>query len=102
MKLPTIAGGLCLLAFCSAALAQDAITIGVVNPNAKPQSIDVKFAGVKTGGTAKVWTIAGDDPEATNTPEKQGVKINEKASVPFGERIEVPAFSVIVYRVPLK
>jgi alpha-N-arabinofuranosidase len=79
----------------------DAITIGIVNPNAKPQSIDVKFAGAKTGGTAKAWTIAGNDPEATNSLEKQRVKIDEKASVPFGDRIEVPAYSVSVYRVPL-
>jgi alpha-N-arabinofuranosidase len=79
----------------------DAITIGVVNPNAEPQSIEVKVAGAKVGENAKVWRIASGDPETTNTPEKQAVKIDEKPNVPFADRIQVPAFSVSVYRLPV-
>jgi alpha-L-arabinofuranosidase len=78
-----------------------AITIGVVNPQAKPQSIAVKFGGVKRGSAATVWRIAGSDPAAHNTADKKDVAIAEEKNVPFGEQITVPACSVNLYRVPL-
>jgi alpha-N-arabinofuranosidase len=88
----------------SAAKTEDGnyITIGVVNPNAEPQRVDVKFTGAKPGETAKVWRIAGGDPESKNTTEKQAVKIDEEAGVQFGDRVIVPPYSVSLYRVPIK
>jgi alpha-L-arabinofuranosidase len=88
----------------SAAKTEDgeAITIGIVNPNAEQQSVGVKMTGAKLGEKARVWRIAGSDPEAKNTPENQAVKIEEEASVPFGDRVTVPAHSVSVYRVLIK
>jgi len=88
----------------SAAKTEDghAITIGVVNPNSEPQTIQFKVTGANVGEKAKVWRIAGDDPEAINTPDKQAVEIDEEPNVPFADRTQVPAFSVSVYRIPVK
>ena len=79
-----------------------AITIGVVNPQAKPQSMAVKFDGVKPGSAATVWRIAGSDPAAHNTADKKDVSIAEEKNVPFGEQLTVPAYSVNLYRVPIE
>jgi alpha-L-arabinofuranosidase len=78
-----------------------AITIGVVNPQAKPQTMGVKFDGVKSGATAKVWRIAGSDPAAHNTADNKEVSIAEEINVAFSEQITVPAYSVNVYRLPV-
>jgi alpha-N-arabinofuranosidase len=77
-----------------------AITIGVVNPQSKSQSMQVKFDGVKPGSSATVWRISGSDPTAHNTADKQGVAIVEEKNVPFGDQLTVPAHSVNLYRVP--
>jgi alpha-N-arabinofuranosidase len=78
------------------------ITLGVVNPQSKPQSMTVKFDGVKLGPAANVWRIAGPDPAAHNTPDKQNVSIAEEKNVPLKEQITVPAYSVNLYRVPIE
>lgn len=87
-----------------AAMTRDgrAITIGVVNPQAKPQTLKIKFDGAKPGSAATVWRIAGSDPAAHNTAEKKEVAIAEEKNVPFGEQITVPAYSVNVYRLAVK
>jgi alpha-N-arabinofuranosidase len=79
-----------------------AITIGVVNPQSKPQTMSVKFDGVKPGRAATVWRIAGSDPAVHNTADKNEVAIVEEKNVPFGERLTVPAFSVNLYRVVIE
>ena len=48
MKLPNLAGSLCLLAFCSAAVAQDAITVGVSIAQSPPGSV-VQGTQIKDG-----------------------------------------------------
>lgn len=78
-----------------------AITIGIVNSQAEPQTIGVKIKGVKLAKSANVWRIAGNDPEAINTADKQAVAIAEEHNVSFGDRVTVPAYSVSLYRVPL-
>jgi alpha-N-arabinofuranosidase len=78
-----------------------ALTIGVVNPQAKPQSIGVTMKGAQPGATASVWRIASKDPTSINTPETQSVGIAEEKNVTF-EQLNVPPYSVSVYRVPLK
>ncbi len=75
------------------------VTIGVVNPNAKPQKLNVKLNGLALADTAKVWRIAGNDPTATNTAEKHAVTIADEATIPFGDELEVPAYSINIYRV---
>lgn len=79
-----------------------AITIGVVNPQAESQTIDVKLDGLKPGSTAKAWRVVGSSPTAHNTVEKKGVVITEDKSVPFDGKLTVPAYSANVYRVPVE
>jgi alpha-N-arabinofuranosidase len=88
----------------AAAKTQDgrAITIGIVNPQAKPQAISLTVEGAKLGTSASVWRIAADDPAAINTADKQPISIAEEKNVPFGEQLTVPAYSVSLYRLPIK
>jgi alpha-N-arabinofuranosidase len=79
-----------------------AITIGVVNPQSKPQTMSVKFGSAKPGRAATVWRIAGSDPAAHNTADKKDIAIVEEKNVPFGGQITVPAFSVNLYRVVIE
>jgi alpha-N-arabinofuranosidase len=79
-----------------------AMTIGVVNPQAKPQTIGIQVRGAKLATSAKVWHIGGDGPEAINTAERQGVSITEEANAVFDDQITAPAHSVSVYRVGLE
>jgi alpha-N-arabinofuranosidase len=79
-----------------------AITIGVVNPQATPQVIDVTIDGVKLKSSATVWRIAGNNPAAFNTAEKQAVAIAEEKNIPFGKQIRVPAYSVNLYRLQIE
>ncbi len=72
----------------------NAITIGIVNPQSKPQTIEVTIDGVKLQPLATVWRIAGHDPDAINTAKKQSVGIVEQKKVPFGDHTTVPAYSV--------
>ena len=77
-----------------------ALTIGVVNSQAKPQSIRLAVEGAILGSKATVWRIASDDPAAQNTPERQPVAIAEEKNIPFGDEFTVPAYSVNLYLVP--
>lgn len=79
-----------------------AITIGVVNPEATPQTLQFTTDGVKLGSTAKVWRITAENAEAINTPEKQGVAITDAESVKFDGKLSVPAYSVNVFRVAVE
>ncbi|MEX2317577.1 MAG: alpha-L-arabinofuranosidase C-terminal domain-containing protein [Pirellulales bacterium] len=78
-----------------------ALTVGAVNPHAQPQKVRLKLTGLKAGAQATVWRIAGDDPKAFNTVDNKPVTIKEEKSVPFGEEITLPPYSVNLYRVPL-
>ena len=88
----------------AAALTEDrrALTIGVVNAQAKPQAIRVAVEGAKLGSEATVWRIAGEDPAARNTPESRPVAIAEEKNIPFGDEVTVPAYSVNLYRVRIE
>ncbi|HVT28827.1 MAG TPA: alpha-L-arabinofuranosidase C-terminal domain-containing protein, partial [Lacipirellulaceae bacterium] len=78
------------------------ITIGVVNPQSKPQTIGLTVDGVKLQPTATVWRIDGNDPDAINTAKKQSVGIVEQKNVPLGDHITVPAYSVNLFRVSVR
>jgi alpha-N-arabinofuranosidase len=79
-----------------------AITIGVVNPQPKPQSLKLVVEGVELGDTATVWRIAGDDPAAFNNEKDQPIAVVEEKSAEFGEEVTVPGYSVSVFRVPVR
>jgi alpha-N-arabinofuranosidase len=78
-----------------------AVTIGIVNPQPKPQTAGLTINGAKVASSARVWRITGDTPAATNTAEKQLVEIAVEKNVPFGNQLTVPPFSVNLYRVPV-
>jgi alpha-L-arabinofuranosidase len=77
-------------------------TVGVVNPNAKPQTIHVNLDGLQVGDKVDVWRIAGDDPLAFNAVDKQQVGIKEERDVAYNGTLTVPAFSASIYRIPIK
>ncbi len=79
-----------------------ALTVGIVNPQSTPQTVHVHVAGMKLHTAANVWRIAGNDPEAINTVEKQKVTIVEEKNIPFGDQLKVPPYSISVYRAPIK
>ena len=79
-----------------------ALTVGIVNPQSTPQTVHVQVAGMKLHTAANVWRIAGNDPGAINTVEKQKVTIVEEENIPFGEQLKVPPYSISVYRAPIK
>jgi alpha-N-arabinofuranosidase len=79
-----------------------AITIGVVNPQDKPVAIDAKVQGATLAPKGTVWRIAGDNPEAINTAEKQSVAISEPEEVSTAKSLTVPAYSVSVFRLPIQ
>ena len=84
MKLPTIAGGICLLAFCSAAMAQDAITIGVSIAQSPPGSV-VQGTQIKDGVDIVVDSInkAGgvlDRPIRVIYEDNQGIPEKGRAA----------------------
>ena len=51
-----------------------AITIGVVNPQKESREVKIDVKGASLGSKASVWRIAADNPDATNTAEKQTVR----------------------------
>jgi alpha-N-arabinofuranosidase len=79
-----------------------ALTVGIVNPHGSPQKIRLAANGVELADKATVWRIAGDDPTASNSDQKQPVAIEEQKQEAFNGEIVVPAYSVSLYRVPLR
>jgi alpha-N-arabinofuranosidase len=79
-----------------------AVTIGIVNPQAKPQTLKLAVDGATLADTATVWRIAGDDPSAFNTVDDQPLSIAVEKDVGFGKEITVPPYSVALYRVAVE
>ncbi|MBN2023563.1 MAG: hypothetical protein JW809_12330 [Pirellulales bacterium] len=88
----------------AAALTADgrALTVGVVNPNGEEKTIELAVEAVGVADRARLWRIAGPDPGAFNAPGKQAVAIAGPEEAPFDGTLSVPAYSVSLYRVPLK
>jgi alpha-N-arabinofuranosidase len=87
-----------------AALTADrkTLTIGIVNPTAESQTLELKIEGVKLGDTGTRWQIADADPMAHNDPgQADRVKI-EQSAVRVGETLTVAPLSVTVVAVPTK
>jgi alpha-N-arabinofuranosidase len=79
-----------------------ALTIGAVNPNGEPQKLRLMLNGLRTGREARVWRIAGSNPQAFNTADGEPIVIREETSIPFGDVLTIPPYSVNLYRVPLE
>jgi alpha-N-arabinofuranosidase len=78
-----------------------AMTIGIVNPQAKPQEISLVINGLKTSDSSRVWRIAGKEPTLFNTVAAQPVAITDE-QVPFSTTLTLPAYSVNLYRAPIE
>ena len=74
-----------------------ALTIGIVNPNREPRTLELKLDGLALNSEGMSWTISGDDPSLHNEPGAERVKIVERP-VQWIDRPEVPALSVTVVR----
>jgi alpha-N-arabinofuranosidase len=83
--------------------AKKVMTVSVVNPTKTEQTVRLDFGKLGLAKTAKLYLIAGSDPQLHNEPGKPSdVTIQEKDGVPFGKRVTVPPISVSLYEVAVK
>jgi len=81
----------------------DAVTVAVVNPLPESAPLDVAVTGAALAREGRRWTIGGADPMAYNEPGRPPqVEIVETASGPLADGLEVPPFSVCLYRFPAR
>jgi alpha-N-arabinofuranosidase len=79
------------------------LTLAVVNPTREAQVLPISWKGVGAPNSARLFLIAGTDPNAYNDPGKEPViKIREIADAPFGNRLTLPPISVSLYEVRVK
>ncbi len=78
-----------------------ALTLGLVNPNRTPKTVELKLAGATPDSAGTSWTIAGDNPALHNAAGDAKVKIVEQP-VQWTDRVQVPALSVTVLRFPVR
>jgi alpha-N-arabinofuranosidase len=83
--------------------AKRVMTVSIVNPTKKEQAVRLDFGKLGLEMTAKLYLIAGDDPQLYNEPGKPpAVVIQEKDGAPFGKDVTVPPISVSLYEVAVK
>jgi alpha-L-arabinofuranosidase len=100
----TVTGNCSLLGLdVTAAWTEDrkALTIGLVNPNADQKVVALNLPGVRPVGKATVWRIAGEDPKAFNTVDKQPVAIRKQDGVRSGDSVKLAPYSVTLVRLPV-
>jgi alpha-N-arabinofuranosidase len=88
----------------SAAWTEDkkAITIAIVNPLTTPDTLTVNLGSTSVKDEATQWLITGDDPNEYNEPgQPDKITIQEKHFALTNNTLEVPAFSVVMYRLDL-
>ena len=74
-----------------------ALTIGVVNPEATPRTIDFAYAGIAPAAMGEVWFVTGDDPQTYNEEGHPRLKI-EHATLTSNKQWEAPGYSFAVLR----
>jgi alpha-N-arabinofuranosidase len=78
------------------------LTLAVVNPTREAQSLPLTWSGVSLPKSARLFLIAGNDPQAFNDPGKEPViKIKEIPNAPFGNRLTIPPISISLYEVQI-
>jgi alpha-N-arabinofuranosidase len=100
MDIPTQPAGLDV----SAAWTTDkkAITIAIVNPLTTADTLTVNLGSTAVKSEATQWLITGDDPNEYNEPgQPDKLTIQEKHLTLTNNTLEVPAFSVVMYRLDL-
>ena len=64
--------------------------------------VRLEIEGAKPENHARLWRIAGDDPAAFNSPEKQPITIDGPHHVALDGTGRLPPQSIRLYRLPLK
>jgi alpha-N-arabinofuranosidase len=84
----------------SAALSEDrkTFTVAVINPSNSQQSMRLSIDAAKLAGHGKLWQMAPESIDATNTVgKKTEVEVIEESLGPLLGTISVPPFSVNIY-----
>ena len=89
----------------SAAWTNDrkALTIAIVNPTKQEHELPFNLEGARITGTGQLWLIAKNDPEAYNEPGKEPkIRIIEKEIDDVSDKLDAPALSISLYKLPVK
>ncbi len=83
--------------------SRKAMTVSIVNPTKREQTIRFDFGGLGLEKTATLYLIAGADPQLYNEPGKPpAVVIQEKPGTPFGKKVTVPPVSISLYEIAVR
>ena len=79
------------------------LTVSIVNPTKSAQTLRISPRRLKLPRTARLFLIAGDDPQACNVPGRPpAVTVQETADAPFAARLTVPPISVSLYEIDVR
>jgi alpha-N-arabinofuranosidase len=82
--------------------AMDVLTVSMVNSGDQPVAFELNTGETSLPRDARTWIIHHEDPEAYNVPgENPQVTIEESALALKKNRIEVPAYSIMLVRFDL-
>jgi alpha-N-arabinofuranosidase len=80
-----------------------AITVAIVNPTVHKYEIGLTVKDARLRGRGRLWQIAGPDPMAYNEPGKEPkVTIEKKSFSGNLDKLNVPAFSICLYKLPAR
>ena len=83
--------------------AKSVMTVSIVNPTKAAQTLRLDFGRLGLDRTARLFLIAGSDPQLYNEPgQPPAVVIQEKEGAPFGTAVTVPPVSVSLYEVAVR
>jgi alpha-N-arabinofuranosidase len=83
--------------------AKTIMTVSIVNPTKTEQALRLDFEKLGLERTARLFLIAGSDPQLYNEPGKPpAVVIQEKDGVPFGKKLTLPPISVSLFEVAVR
>ncbi len=79
------------------------MTVSIVNPTTTETTLGLDFGRYRPAKTARLFRIAGSDPQAFNEPGKPpAVVIHDQAGAVFGKTLTVPPISVSLYEIELR
>ena len=87
----------------SAALTEDgrALTVAVVNPEARPDEVRLELRGAAITGRGSMWILTGPDPMSANVPGRPPEVTITERTISSGTSLPVPALSVVLARFEL-
>ncbi|MCW5942445.1 MAG: hypothetical protein KIS66_09455 [Fimbriimonadaceae bacterium] len=103
--IPCLVGGAPEPLDVAAALTADrkALTLGIVNPTALPQTLRMELKGLAPAFEGTRWTIGDPDPQAYNDPESPDrIVVRESPFQWDGSSISVEPYAVTVIKVALR